>query len=177
MTFLNRQIKKYYRKTRCYSAIRYIVELVILTTLYKFLFVFFGLNIGELFHNDFSELQSENVNVHQNLYITEFIILAGLIAPLVETMIFQWLPIQILKKFTNDYIIIILITGFIFASAHLSYDKLYAFAMLPYGIIFSWVFYCKYKVSIWSALFYTVLIHSGTNLISVFLIIMGELTI
>jgi len=174
MTGINRLVKNYYRKTLNYSAVRYIAEIVILIILFKLTFAFTGLTIGEFFSSDFSETQLEKNFEYQNLSEKHLILIVVLIVPCIETMLFQWAPIQLLKKITNNYIIIILLTGFIFAIAHLSYDILYAFSMLPYGLVFSWIFYCKQKQSLWIAFFYTSAVHAGANLISVIFIIAGR---
>lgn len=174
MIIINRVIKKYYRKTLEYSAIRYIAEYITLITLFKLIFVFIGLTIGEFISDDYSELQLEKKYEHQESNSTELLIISVLIAPFIETILYHWIPIYLLKKITNNYFIVILLTGVLFASAHLSYDILYAFSMFPYGIIFSWIFYCKYKKSVWSALLYTTAIHSGVNLISVLFITAGR---
>jgi len=167
LTFLNRQIKKYYRKTLGYSTIRYILEFIFLAFLLKIIASFLGFAFSEILYDDFYESQNSKVYDYQQLGNYELIVIAILIAPIFETIINQWLAISIFKMFTDDYLCIILLSGISFAFFHLSYNVMYAIAMLPYGIIFSWVFYCKQKESLWAAHFFTFSIHAGNNSISI----------
>ena len=170
----NRTIKKYYRKTLGYSAFRYIAEYILINIAFKVLFGILGLTVADFFFDGFFELQLNKEYDYQDLKISNLIIMVGLVAPILETIIHQWFTISILKIFMNNYLCIILLAGVLFSLFHLSHDLMYAYITLPGGIIYCWIFYCKYKKSIWSALLYTTAIHSGVNLIAVISIFAGR---
>lgn len=112
--------------------------------------------------------------LHKYSY-TFLIIFAVLIGPFLETFT-QWIPIVFMKKFSTNYVLIILVTAMIFASLHLSYGILYALVVLPSGLTLSWSFYCKYKKSLGEAFLTTFAIHSILNMISIFFIMLPLIT-
>ena len=162
-------IHKYFIHSLSYSKSRFIFEFALVSILLKLIT---GLLLGvidtALVNINFLQLnEGEGLN-HQDYDYFFLIIFLGFVAPFLETFV-QWIPISIMKKITNNYLIIVLFTSIIFASLHISYSIFYAIIMLPLGIILSCSFYCKYKNSLWEAFLATFTIHSVHNFISIFL--------
>lgn len=80
---------------------------------------------GEALNRDFSKLH--------------FFLLATFIAPVVETFIFQYAIIEILRKWIKSTGLIICVSAILFAASHLS-SYAYAFANLLNGFVFAFTY-------------------------------------
>ena len=169
-------IKKYYKRCLGYSRIRFILELAFLSLAVRIIIV---LIIGVLVYLQFNMNSIPLGKTKDFTYLNHeypfFVITIGFIVPFIETFT-QWIPIVLLKKITNNYLIIIILTALLFSFFHYSYGILYAILMFPSGLALSWSFYCKYKKSLREAYFATFAIHSIHNFVSIFLIILSVIT-
>lgn len=163
-------IQKYYLKSLTYSKTRYILELTFFSLVVKFILAFllgiiaYKLNIEKhLLKQDFGKLFDNSNYIYLMPILT-------LIIPSLETFT-QWLPIKLLKNITNNYLIITIITAFIFSLQHLSRGIFYSILLFPSGLALSWCFYCKYKISFREAFFDTFMIHSLHNIIAILFIL------
>lgn len=163
-------VKKYYRHTLGYSRTRFIIENTFLGFILQLVVGLIIVVIATELFNVTTLPPGPNKDLYSNkISYSLFIILTVFIAPFFETSA-QWIPIAILKKLSNNFVLIILFAAILFTTMHLSYGILYALTIFPSGLILSWSFYCKYKRSLLEAYFITFTIHSISNLISVLFI-------
>ena len=98
----------------------------------------------------------------------KFVILGLIVAPIVETFLFQFLPFFLMSKinyFRTHYYWIIAISALLFASTH-DYSHLYFIYAIISGAIYSFVYILRYeKGAYWSI----VIIHLVFNLITMML--------
>jgi len=77
--------------------------------------------------------------VHQFKSIQEQFIMAVLLAPLIETAIFQFIAVEILYEKLNKYVIV-LISALLFASTHL-YNFVYFIFAFVLGLLFVYIYF------------------------------------
>lgn len=99
-------------------------------------------------------------------------IMSILIAPVMETLLFQYLPNHILSKIrlTNRYILLI-IPGLIFGLAHIGYSWLYALAMFFAGLLINFFFLKAKSINKYS-FWLTALLHGLYNLFCLVMILL-----
>lgn len=169
-------IRRYYRHSLNYSRIRFIIELSAVSFIMRLVLAFLIGIVAAIFFNTTSLPAELSKSLpYQNYKFPFLLVTIGMIIPFLETFT-QWAPIVFLKKFTHNYISIVLITGIIFALLHLSHGIFYAILILPSGIALSWSFYCKYKKSLGEAFLTTFAIHSILNMISILFIMLPLIT-
>jgi membrane protease YdiL (CAAX protease family) len=100
--------------------------------------------------------------------IIEIIFLGVIIAPIIETAIFQALPIYLIQRFIKwkTNILAVLISSFLFSLAHLEYSVWYSFMVIPLGVFLSQayiVFQGRSESSFWM----TCSIHACRNLLAI----------
>jgi len=98
----------------------------------------------------------------ENMSFPFKLILLILIAPLFETLVFQFAIIEIVKKISKNSIIAILMSALVFASTHF-YDFYYVVSALIVGLLLA-IFYLTYKNRTF-AFFSVFFVHSINNLI------------
>jgi membrane protease YdiL (CAAX protease family) len=109
---------------------------------------------------------TEQIAVHGTTFL---ITTAVLVAPIIETMIAQWLPIEILSRCTQSTVAINLGSTLFFSYLHYDEGLINAFSMIPIGIILAGTFlrFKKdgpwYRKSLYSLLATTLLhaLHNG----------------
>jgi hypothetical protein len=112
------------------------------------------------------ELGFENSNLFNSK--VEKIVSLLLMAPIIETLVFNFLINEILVKFLNHFYSI-LISSFIFALIHY-YSIYYALYGLLGGLIFNSIyFYFKQQFSIRIAILVVILLHLNHNLLGLIL--------
>lgn len=141
--------KKYFIRSIALSVVFFCWNIISSLLLYKYLGVSLGKQISERYS------------------ITVEFILVVIIAPIIETILFQYLLItQVYISYNgkNKKTIAILLSAFCFAIIH-SYS-LYYFLVTLFGGIFLAYFFCSFKdnTNTISAILYLTLIHSLTNL-------------
>jgi membrane protease YdiL (CAAX protease family) len=88
------------------------------------------------------------------------VLLAVLIAPLLETIIFQY-PILLLKRWTDVRILIFFSAAF-FAVAHADYSKWYALVVFPMGLVLAYTI-DNYRKGWVNGFWATVFVHAFRN--------------
>jgi len=94
-----------------------------------------------------SFLLKENIDIHssnlENLTIIEKLIAFIIIAPFIETFIFQFIIIEILLSFIKkNEVLVILLSGFLFGFAHYfnAYNIIYSILAMVAGILFASIY-------------------------------------
>jgi membrane protease YdiL (CAAX protease family) len=98
----------------------------------------------------------------------DLIVIACLVAPLVETAIGQWLPLWIASLFTKRLGPRVAFSAAAFTSMHLNYGLPTTVAAIPVAVILAWGFAVRREISRWEAYWTTSAIHAIHNAISVF---------
>ncbi|MEI7581788.1 CPBP family glutamic-type intramembrane protease [Runella sp.] len=98
--------------------------------------------------------------------LTKDIIVSIIIAPIIETLIAQYLPYIVLRFFTKNLYIIYTISSIIFALGH-TYNTWYMVATFFIGIIFIGLFAVLSKKSMAMAFWGVVIVHAISNTIAV----------
>jgi hypothetical protein len=153
-------ISAYLQRTRKYSNIRFIFELVSLDFVLRASLVIFP----ETLINTDGESNTERL-AQEGLWV---LFLVGVIlAPALETIIGQWLPIKVASLFTNNKFYIVLFSALFFSSLHLPGGLTIFFVVLPGGLVLAWSFLIKREESCLKAYWITAVIHGLANLVSI----------
>ena len=99
--------------------------------------------------------------------IIEFFFLGVIISPIIETAIFQALPIYLIQRFVKwkTNILAVLISSFLFSLAHLEYSVWYSLMVIPLGVLLSQAYIVFQKRSE-SSFWMTCSIHACRNLLA-----------
>ena len=91
-------------------------------------------------------------------------LMAVALAPIVETLTFQWLPIAASSRLTTRTPVILGISTTLFATAHYDAGILSMLVAAPAGFVLAWAFMAQRDKGIWTALWTTALVHMWVNL-------------
>lgn len=86
-----------------------------------------------------------------------------LIGPFFETLIFQFIIIELIKKVSKKDLIIILSSSILFALSHY-FNIYYVLMTLTIGSVMAWYYLLLSKTNKWTAFFSVFLLHSLNNL-------------
>lgn len=161
----------YFLRISNYSTFRFILEVTALAFLSRFILVLPIALLLSIFSVDLGKPNIEVLEIENQFWQNVFI--AVIIAPIIETIIFQWFPLTIFKLLRVPSIITLIITTYIFAYAHLDDGLINFIGMLPIGLLFVWAFYVRRRISVFNAMFTVFAIHSLTNALAVTLFILG----
>jgi uncharacterized protein len=92
-------------------------------------------------------------------------IISVIVAPLIETLLGQLLPIAILSRFTQNRAILITVSGLVFGLMHFPVIE-FLLAAFCVGIILSWGYLIKLPKGKLTAFTFVTLIHAFHNLIA-----------
>ncbi len=165
-------ISSYFRRIANYSTIRFILEVTALAFVSRFLIVLPVVIILSLFGVDMGSPNIERLDLENNF--TETVIFAVIVAPFVETLLFQLLPLKVLKFFRVPLYMAVFFTTLIFAYVHLDDGLINFIGMIPIGSLFVWSFVVREKKSLFNAIFSVFIIHSLTNLLATVIYLMGR---
>ncbi len=183
MKWIIQHLTAYFHRTETYSIPRIIIEFVMLDIIVTFLaqiavFLFLAIVIviptlifspqtdinSMLNFLNFSQDVITEATSHSQL-ATAATIFAVIIAPFMETLFFQVLPITLLSLVTKKRVLLVLFSAILFALAHV-YPLLVLY-IFPGGIILAWSYLMLIKrVGKWKAFLVTVTIHALFNLIN-----------
>lgn len=104
------------------------------------------------------------------------ITVAIILAPIIETLIGQMIPIKIIQKYIkwNTNKVAIIASSILFALGHISYSFWYFLLTLPMGFILS-VTYIIFQKRKQSSFWTTAIIHAGRNSLAVILTLADSL--
>ncbi|MDR1975264.1 MAG: CPBP family intramembrane metalloprotease [Bacteroidales bacterium] len=110
--------------------------------------------------------KEEDFDFIQKYGIIGCIIFTSIVAPIVETFIFQWLPIWLLCKIKRiPYWIPIVVSSALFGWAHLSYSVYYMIIIMAVGYVYALLFVVyKIKKRNSVAFWFVTLLHALANL-------------
>lgn len=155
-------ISSYFKSITQYSTLRFILEVTALAFVSRFVIVIPAALILSALGVDLGNPNIVAFNFNKDFI--PLLLYICVIAPFIETLIFQWIPLTIFKWLHFNINIAIIITTLIFAYAHL-YEGLINFVgMIPIGFLLVWAFSVRRNKSTWNAIFTTFAIHGLTNL-------------
>ncbi|RKD94530.1 hypothetical protein BXY64_4118 [Marinifilum flexuosum] len=161
----NRPIKLLYFKWLRLKPIKFIVATTLLGILFtipiKLILDFTGVGDSDIGGFDF-ERSSQ----------WEMIITVIILAPLIETLLCQLLPIKLIQVFKRNHsnLIALLVSSLVFSLAHYSYSVWYSLMVLPMGFFLAktyLVFQRRKESSFWM----TTAVHASRNLIALMVIL------
>lgn len=152
-------IGRYFEGTKRYSTRRLILEMALIPFPFKFA-------LGALYGALGGEMIETNTEIMAESGILAVIFGALLVAPLIETLIGQWLPIWFLSFFTSNALRLVLFSALVFSLLHLGFGILAVLATLPVGIFLSWCFLVGRQRSRWRAYWTTEAAHAIHNAIA-----------
>lgn len=161
----------YFKKIQNYDDIRFIIELTALAFLSRF---FIALPV-EIFL-DILGVKLGNPNIYSFNFtkdIWNILLYICVIAPFIETILFQMLPIRILEFIKIPKTLILIITTAVFSYAHYHEGLINAIGMIPMGFLFAWSYLVRQKDSWWKALLIVVIIHGLSNFIATMLYLLS----
>jgi membrane protease YdiL (CAAX protease family) len=105
----------------------------------------------------------------EELGVAGFVFVGVILAPLLETLFFQTIPIKLVQKFvgwhTNQ--VAWALSSLLFALAHASYSIWYAIAILPLGMVLA-VAYIHFEQKNRTGYWVTAAVHALRNALAVF---------
>jgi hypothetical protein len=149
-------LARYFERTRSYSTTRFVLELALVPFPLKMLVgALIGLLAGPTFETTTDVLAEEGVAT---------LLFGGLVAaPLLETIVGQWLPIWLLSLATRSVPVIVCGSAFLFALQHLHVGIPGVAVTFPIGVFLSWSFFTMRTVSFLKAYWVTTAIHALHN--------------
>lgn len=155
-------IVSYLNQTQTYSLSRYIIEMTLLGYVGKTMsaLLFFSLMYSITGQNIMEEMDEPVLGI-------ALVISAVFVAPLVETVVGQMLPVFFTGLVTKNIYIQVLVSTLFFTALHPfpAYG-----ALLPVAFIFAWTYVIKQKKSVWHAYGVTALMHGLHNAIALIFI-------
>ncbi len=165
-------VRDYVRRAKTYSDTRFVLEVSALT---------FAINIAwslALFGvvSLYGYLVYGSLGLIEEVYpiapITfGFVVGAVIIAPLLETLLGQWLPITIASAFTKRTPLIIAVATAVFVLPHI--DPVHILSVVPVGIVLAGVFLLKKRESFPKAFWTTAAVHAMFNVFTILLQVSG----
>ena len=159
---------RYLSKTRWYTVVRFIVEMVLLAWFLK-LAVILPIRLIVLFaYSDSAVWQNPQQAVFATRPLANAILVLA-IAPILETIVGQWFPLTIARQWTRHPQPALAISTLFFAGLHfISWDVLIVIATMPVGFVLAWSFFICQQRSIAYAISVTAAIHTLHNAIALF---------
>jgi hypothetical protein len=154
----SRGLRAYLDATRRYSTLRFIVEFTLIAFPLKILFILPWIALG-------GKLGSTTGAVYKGDAV-QFLLLACVAAPLLETFVGQWIPIRLTWFFSHRWPVLLLASATVFAAEHLHVGFSGFLYTFPVAFLLSWSFLVHREYSRWRAYWVTAAIHSLHNLIT-----------
>ncbi len=157
---------RYLSKTCSYTATRFTLEMILLAWFLK-LVVTLPISLMLLFaYGDFAVWQNPQLSAFAARPVANAI-LALAVAPILETVIGQWLPLFLVRQWTSRPYLALTASTFFFAGLHfISWNVMIFVATLPVGFVLAWSFFVWQRQSIAHALGITMGIHALHNAIA-----------
>ncbi|MBX4187270.1 MAG: hypothetical protein KW802_03390 [Candidatus Doudnabacteria bacterium] len=154
-------VLNYFRNTKNYSTIRFILEMAVLAFVLKIIFTIGAIALGVAVNLGYqNDIQNELLSDRFLPYVIV------LIVPVIETLLLG-LTIFIISRFTKNLYYQIFIAAIVFAVMHR--EPILMIAMFPIGAIFSWSYKLNRRISLWRAIWVTSSIHALLNLSAILL--------
>ncbi len=152
-------IASYFHRTRRYGRLRFILEMALLAIPLKIVLGVLWAVVG----GESGPSTTEAIDTHG----PEILVLnACVLAPLLETLIGQWLPLWIASLFTRKTAWRVGFSTAVFSAMHLHVGVTGILTALPPGIFLAWSFALKRERSRWEAYWVTTLIHAVHNAVT-----------
>jgi len=159
-------IAEYFRRTTTYSAGRFILEMFLLAIILKVtllglisITVIIFESTEFFFFGDKYETDTQFNNFGLGLGLLIFCI----IAPLVESIIGQAIPIFIVAFFISRKLIQVIVSSSIFTLFHSIESAVFGIIIFNSGLIFAWCFVAQKDSGFWKAILVTSAVHSLYN--------------
>jgi len=153
-------IGRYFERTRSYSTARFVIELALVPFPLK---VLLGALISLLGTSTFET----TTDVLAEEGVGTLLIGCLIIAPLLETVVGQWLPIWLLSLATRSVPLIVCGSAFLFALQHLHVGIPGVVITYPIAVFLSWSFLSMRKASFARAYWVTAAIHALHNALAI----------
>lgn len=156
---LSHKLKQIYEK---WSKLRPISFVLVTTVVMKLIY----LPLGFVF--ELLEISQKAIGGPKPGGLVHAVVGAVILAPIIETVLFQSLPINIIKKSVKwkTNILAVTVSALLFSLAHLPYSFWYFLLMIPPGLLLAST-YIIFKQRRESAFWITASVHSLWNLIAV----------
>lgn len=146
---------------KIYPSIKFVVKSAFIAIMGKFIIAFL-IVISTLFSNiNIDDLLTASSQIELNSL--PFFLFVCFFTPLIETILFQLIPITLLQKYIANHKLIVSIDAILFASLHWYYSFAYAIILLPLASVLAWSFVLHSNDSIKKALWITAGIHAVYN--------------
>lgn len=165
-------ISSYFKRIANYTPVRFIIEVTSLAFVSRFFIVLPVAFILALVGFDLGSVNIETLNLTTEFWRT--VLLAVIIAPFVETLIFQLVPLTFFRLIRVPSVIAIILSTFLFAYAHLDDGLINFIGMIPIGFLFVWAFTVRQKRSVKEAIFVVFMIHALTNFLATILYLLSN---
>ncbi len=151
-------IDRYFEKTRSYSTVRLVPELTLISTVLEELL--WNLLVISPWGDACAAFERISLSfVRMPVAWIQII----LVAPLFETMLFQYVPIKMASLFSSRPTVLVIVSAIVFALWHS--NRIQSIGVIPGGIILSYAFVMKSRESLGNAFCVTAAIHMLHNAI------------
>ena len=152
-------IRRYGRRTRRYGRVRFVIEMALIGFPLKMLGAMLIMPLGA----DLSPATTEAIDTGN---VLAMFVVAVLLGPLIETIIGQWLPIQLARQLSRRVAHWILFSALAFAVMHFHAGwEAVAITFGP-GVVFAWCWVLGRERSWMNALILTTAAHGLHNMIA-----------
>jgi hypothetical protein len=163
-------IAKYFIKAEEYPTIRFIFEMFLISLIPKlfFLLIYIAFLMFDLDSNFlFGKMDESNAStLLSKMNWVEGLIFICVIAPLIETIIIQLIPISIASIIFEKRYVLILTSAGVFALLHNSQPFFALCSLFFTGIIYAWSFIVQRKKGYFKATLVTTAIHGLFNFVA-----------
>lgn len=162
---MRRLIASYFEQTTRYGTRRFIIEMLIVAFILKGLIGVIAGLLFELFGIDQLPQTTTELTAQQGLVM--LIVAALIIAPPLETLIGQWLPIALVGIFSRSPLKKVVGSALFFSAQHLYAGFFGLITTFPLAVVLAWSFVLHRRHSRWRACWVTTAIHFWHNAIAI----------
>lgn len=152
-------IEGYFSRIEHYSLSRFIIELSFIALIGKVI-------VGALLSFLIPSLHPTDIPETLDLPLIPLLFVSILLMPVLETLLFQCLPITLVKFFTARETTGIVVSSALFSFAHGYPDFL---IIVPGALVFAYAFVVRSRTSIWTAIGVTTILHTVHNMAALLL--------
>jgi hypothetical protein len=156
-------VTRYFEGTRRYSRTRFILEMALLSIPLKMIMGVLWAVVGGRAEPSTTEVLDRQLGGFQ-LFVN-----ACVFAPLLETLVGQWLPLWIASRFTRETAWRVAFSAVLFSALHLYVGFSGFLSILPVGVLLAWSFTLKREQSRREAYGVTCAVHALHNFVTLFI--------
>lgn len=151
----------YLEKTRTYGVARFVLEMSVLALLLRIPAVIVSVQLGVI------EDATTAEELLEQFGLVALAVLALIWAPIAETVLFQWAPIEALRRFGAPAALAAVGSATVFALLHFQSGVAAILVHIPTGLVLAWCYLAWRPAGVGKALLVTTGVHFFLNLLAI----------